>query len=120
MPIRLAAPRTTVWTALPAGRYRLGMARRSVFDPLETTTEPRWYVVRNMHGAVLEVRPLAPDANLKRAFVAAMLGWIDAGWELGEVSSTGSVFFCTKGVERRQVEISPTDPGSSTTLSVLL
>jgi hypothetical protein len=40
-----------------------------------------------------------------------MLEWIDAGWELGEFSPTGGVFFCTKGVERRQVEISPTDPG---------
>jgi hypothetical protein len=27
------------------------MARRSVFDPLEPTGEPRWYVVRNMHRA---------------------------------------------------------------------
>ena len=87
------------------------MARRSVFDPLEPTREPRWYVVRNMHRAVLEARMLAPGVNLKRAFVAAMLEWIDAGWELGEFSSTGGVFFCTKGVERRMVEISPSDPG---------
>jgi hypothetical protein len=87
------------------------MARRSVFDSLEPTNEPRWYVVRNMHRAVLEVRPLSPGANLKRAFVAAMLEWIDTGWHLGEFSSTGAVFFCTKGNERRMVEISPSDPG---------
>jgi len=24
------------------------MARRSLFDPLELTSEPRWYVVRNI------------------------------------------------------------------------
>jgi hypothetical protein len=54
-------------------RYRLSMARRSVFDPLQPTTDPRWYVVRNMHRAVLEARALAPGVNLKRAFVAAML-----------------------------------------------
>jgi hypothetical protein len=87
------------------------MARRSVYDPLEPTSEPRWYVVRNIHRAVLEARALAPGANLKRAFVAAMLEHIDAGWELGEFSSTAGVFFCTKGVERRQVEITPSDPG---------
>jgi len=52
-----------------------------------------------------------PGVNLKRAFVAAMLEHIDAGWELGEFSSTGGVFFCDKGVERRQVEITPSDPG---------
>lgn len=92
-------------------RYRLSMARRFVFDPLQPTTDPRWYVVRNMYRAVLEARALAPGVNLKRAFVAAMLEWIDAGWELGEFSSTGAVFFCTKGVERRMVEISPSDPG---------
>ena len=79
------------------------MARRSVFDPLEPTSEPRWYVVRNMHRAVLEARALPSGADLKRAFVAAMLEHIDAGWELGEFSSTAAVFFCTKGVERRMV-----------------
>jgi hypothetical protein len=31
------------------------MARHSVFDPLEPTSEPRWYVVRNMHRAVLRL-----------------------------------------------------------------
>lgn len=109
--VQLVARRSTVWTALPAGRYRSTMARRSVFDPLEPTSEPRWYVVRNMHGAVLEARALAPGVNLKRAFVAAMLEHIDASWELGEFSSAGGIFFCTKGVERRQVEITPSNPG---------
>jgi hypothetical protein len=32
-------------------------------------------------------------------------------WQLGEFSSTGGVFFCTRGVERRMVEITPSDPG---------
>jgi len=36
--------------------------RRGTFDPLELTKEPRWYVVRNMHRAVLEASqlPLVP------------------------------------------------------------
>jgi len=84
--------------------------RRSTFDPLEPTKEPRWYAVRNMHGALLEARQLPPGADLKRAFVAAMLEWIEAGWELGEFSSTGGVFFCTRGAERRQVQITPSRP----------
>jgi hypothetical protein len=62
---------------------------------------------------MLEARPLASGANLKRVFVAAMLEWIDAGWQLGEFSSTAGVFFCTRGVERRMVEITPTDPAVS-------
>src|ERR1017187_5559605 len=87
------------------------MARRSVFDPLEISKEPCWYIVRSMHNALLEARLLPPGTDLKRAFVAAMLEWIDAGWQLGELSSRSVHFFCTKIVELQTVEISPTDPG---------
>lgn len=90
---------------------RWAMVRRNVFDPLEPTREARWYTVRNMHGAILEARRLGPGSDLKRALVAAMLDWIDAGWHIGEFSSTGGTFFCTRGVERRMVSITPTDPG---------
>jgi hypothetical protein len=87
------------------------MGRRTVFDPLEPTKTPRWYEVRNMHGALLESRLLPPDSDLKRAFVVAMLEWIDAGWQLGEFSSRIGTFFCTRGVERRMIGITPSDPG---------
>jgi hypothetical protein len=46
-------------------------------------------------------------------FVAAMLEWIDAGWQLGEFSSTAGIFYCTRGSERRQIDITPSDPGST-------
>jgi hypothetical protein len=84
---------------------------RSVYDPLEPTTEPRWYAVRNMYGALLEARELPAGADLKRVFVAAILEWIDAGWKLKEFSSRTGVFFCDRGVDRRMVEITPSDPG---------
>ena len=38
--------------------------------------------------------------------------WINAGWQLGEFSSTGGVFFCTRGAERRMVSITPNEPGT--------
>jgi hypothetical protein len=99
-----------------AGRsLQSGMPRRNVFDPLEPTCEPRWYTVRNMHGALLEARQLPAGSDLKRALVAAMLDHIDAGWQLGEFSSTGGVFFCTRGTERRMVSITPTAPGTPQT-----
>jgi hypothetical protein len=85
--------------------------RRATFDPLEISNSPMWYVVRSMHNVVLEVRPLPAGADLKRAFVAAMLEWIDAGWKLSEFSSRTGVLFCTRGTARRMVEISPTDHG---------
>lgn len=88
------------------------MPRRNVFDPLEPTAEPRWLTVRNMHGALLESRLLPSGCDLKRAFVIALLEWIDAGWQLGEFSSTGATFFCTRGTERRMVSITPSEPGT--------
>ncbi len=84
--------------------------RRTVHDPLEPTAAPRWYVVRSMHGTVLETRELPASSDLKRAFIAAMLTWIDAGWKVGEFSSTTASFFCDRISERRMVSIDPTDP----------
>jgi hypothetical protein len=41
-----------------------------------------------------------------------MLEHVEAGWHLGEFSSSTGHFFCTQGGERRMVEISPSDPGT--------
>jgi hypothetical protein len=89
-----------------------GMARRHVFDPLEPTKEPRWLVVRNMHRAILEVRPLPPETDLRRTFILAMLEWTDAGFHIAEFSSRTGVFFGTNPQgERHMVEITPLDCG---------
>ena len=112
--IQLVALRTTGWTATASRVYVFAMIRRrNIFDPLEPTKEPRWVVVRSMHNALLEARALSPGSDLKRAYVALMLEWIDAGWKLGEFSSTSGTFFCTRGVERRMISIMPTDPGDA-------
>jgi hypothetical protein len=84
--------------------------RRTAHEPLESAAEPRWFVVRSMHGTVLESRELPGGTDLKRVFVLAMLQWIDAGWRLGEFSSTSATFFCDRNHERRMVSIDPTDP----------
>jgi hypothetical protein len=59
---------------------------------------------------LLESRLLPPGSDLKRTFVVAMLDHIDGGWLLGEFSSTGAVFFCTRGAERLMVSITPCAP----------
>jgi hypothetical protein len=87
------------------------MTRRTAFDPLEPTQEPRWYAVRNMHGALLEARQLPPGANLMRVFIAAMLEYVDTGSEIAEFKSRMGVLFAQKGVKRHQIEIRPTDYG---------
>ena len=81
--IQLAALRTTGWADVRAGR--------------------------GMTGALLESRQPPAGADLKRLYVATMLEWIDAGWQLGEFSSISAHFFCARDVERRMVSIQPTD-----------
>jgi hypothetical protein len=84
--------------------------RRHTHDPLQRCAAPRWYVVRSMHGTVIESRPIPAGADLQRAFVLAMLEWLDAGWKLGEFSSATATFFCVRDPERRMVSIDPTNP----------
>jgi hypothetical protein len=38
-----------------------------------------------------------------------------AGWRLGEFTSTGGVFSCTRGSERRMVSVTPSAPGTEDT-----
>jgi hypothetical protein len=84
--------------------------RRAVFNPLEPSPAPRWYVVRSMHGAVIESRPLVAGANLTHVFITAMLAWMEGGWTISEFSSTSATFFYTRDPERRMVSIDPADP----------
>ena len=84
--------------------------RRAAFNPLDPTPAPRWYVVRSMHGSVMESRPLIAGANLTHVFITAMLAWMEGGWLISEFSSTSATFFCSRGSERRMISIDPTDP----------
>jgi hypothetical protein len=84
--------------------------RRTAHDSLEPALTPRWYVVRSMHGTVIESRELPPGVDLKREFLLAMLRWIEAGWTLGEFSSGTATFFCDRHADRRMVSFDPTDP----------
>jgi hypothetical protein len=88
------------------------MVRRSSFNSLEQTGR-RWYVVRSRQGTLLESRELPPETNLKREFIASMLAWMDAGWQVGEFSSVTGTFFCDRNVERRMISFAPTDPGEN-------
>jgi hypothetical protein len=84
--------------------------RRAAFNPLDPTQAPRWYVVRSMHGSIIESRPLVAGANLTHVFITAMLAWMEGGWVISEFSSTSATFFCSRGPDRRMVSIDPTDP----------
>jgi len=81
-------------------------------DPLEPTTEPRWLVTKNVRNSVVEARPLPAGSDLKRAFLKAMLEWIDAGWTLGEFASRSGVFIVDRGTDRRTVMVTGEPPGA--------
>lgn len=68
------------------------MTRRALFDPPQSTDKSSWLVIRNMTGAVLATEEILAGANLTRRFVATMLEWLDAGWQVGEFSSTAGTF----------------------------
>jgi hypothetical protein len=87
--------------------------RRALFDPLQRRDQSTWLVVRNMTGAILDSQEIPAGRDLKRRFAVAMIEWMDAGWELGEFSSTGGTFFCAKGSERRMVGIQSSEPGQT-------
>jgi hypothetical protein len=94
--------------------------RRSTFDPLEPTQQPRWYTVRNMYGALLEARELPAGVDLKRVFVEAILKWMDDGWKLKEFHSRTGTFFCDRAGDRRMIDITPTNPGRTQSGGILM
>jgi hypothetical protein len=86
------------------------MVRRSSYDPLAVSTEPRWLVVRNMHSSILEQRVLRPGDDLRGAFAKALAAHVDDGWQLETFSSSLACGFCQRGTERRVITIEAEDP----------
>ena len=84
--------------------------RRAHYDPLGSCTAPRWLTIRTFSGALLEARQLEPSTDLVRAFIAAMLELIDAGWRLGEFSSTSAAVRHERGTQKRMLAIEAEDP----------
>jgi hypothetical protein len=63
-----------------------------------------------MHGTVIACRQLAAGVDLKREFVAALVAWMNDGWQVGEFSSASGTFFCDRSQERRMISIEYADP----------
>jgi hypothetical protein len=84
--------------------------RRSSYDPLAVSTEPRWLVVRNMHSAILEQKALRPGDDLRGAFAKALAAHVDDGWQLETFSSNLACGFCRRGDQRRVITIEAENP----------
>jgi hypothetical protein len=66
-----------------------------------------------MRHAVIEARGLEPGADLVRAFLVAMLELIEAGWTVGDFSSSAALVCCSRGTEQRMLTIAHVDPHQS-------
>src|ERR1700744_703385 len=84
--------------------------RRTSYDPLRASTQPRWLTVRTFGGGLLEARRLEPGTDLVRAFLAAMLDLIDNGWQLGEFASGSGAVRHERASEKRMLAIEEQDP----------
>jgi hypothetical protein len=84
--------------------------RRSSFEPLLPSHEPRWLVVRNMQSAALEQQVLAPGSDLYGAFIKALAAHVEAGWQMETFSSNQAFAFCHRGTERRFIGVESHDP----------
>lgn len=80
---RITVSKSVLGRAIDARGTLAAMSpRRSTYDALAVTNEPRWLVVRDMCRAVLEHRELPPGTDLRAAFVKALAAHADAGWQL--------------------------------------
>lgn len=83
---------------------------RTEFDALQPTQEPRWFVVRTVHGRIVKSRRLPPNTHLVREFLTSVIAYIDEGWNIGEFSLRSAFYVATKVGERVEVMISATNP----------
>lgn len=91
-----------------AGRRR-AFPKADLFDDRAL---PRWIVVKNAYGRVIETTPVPPGTDLMRLFLSTLLRYHDDGWRLNEFSSHLAEFFATKDSEKRNVQITSLDPAA--------
>lgn len=82
--------------------------KRSKYDPLATSTQSRWLVLRDLFHNVLDATELTPGTDLRRAFADGVAALEREGWE-SEGASGGMVFVRRNG-ERRFLGIHEHDP----------
>jgi len=82
--------------------------KRSKYDPLALSRQPRWLVLRDMFHNVLDSTELAPGSDLRRAFATGLADLERQGWE--SEGASGAMVFVRRGSERRLLAIHEHDP----------
>jgi hypothetical protein len=82
--------------------------KRSKYDPLALSRQPRWLVLRDMFHNVLDSTELSPGTDLRRAFAAGLAELERQGWQ--SEGASGAMVFVRRGGERRLLAIHEADP----------
>ena len=82
--------------------------KRSKYDPLALSRQPRWLVLRDLFHNVLDSTELAPGTDLRRAFAAGLADLELQGWK--SEGASGAMVFVRRGAERRLLAIHESDP----------
>lgn len=82
--------------------------KRSKYDPLATTTQTRWLVLRDLFHNVLDATELDPGADLRQAFAIGLAALERDGWQ--SEGASGGMVFVRRGGERRLLAIHEHDP----------
>jgi hypothetical protein len=86
------------------------VSRRTRYEPLQTTTELRWLVIRTMVRQLQHSECLPAGSDLKAALVRTLAAHAADGWQLESFSSSFAVAFCNRDAERRMIGIECLDP----------
>lgn len=82
--------------------------KRSKYDPLALSNQPRWLVLRDLFHNVLDATELPPGTDLRQAFASGLAGLEKQGWH--SEGATGAMVFVRRGPERRLLAIHEHDP----------
>jgi hypothetical protein len=87
--------------------------RRGRPDALETTSEPRWLVVRDRASRPLEYQALPEDADLRSAMAAKQAQLRTAGWRVEAIPAKCGFFFADRDNERVCVSVECFEPAAT-------
>jgi hypothetical protein len=82
--------------------------KRSKYDPLATSRQSRWLVLRDLFHHVLDATELPPGSDLRHAFAAGLAALERDGWH--SEGASGAMVFVRRNGERRLLAVHEHDP----------
>jgi hypothetical protein len=90
-------------------RYGISMTtKRSKYDPLATSRQTRWLVLRDLFHNILDATELPPGTDLRQSFANGLAALEREGWQ--SEGASGGMVFVRRGGERRLLSVHENDP----------